>query len=139
MITGEVERIMGRPLSKDDFDPFLGNKKKRQARRLRRKARRSARRLKRQQQGGSFFSKIGQTYREAGGATGIGTAIDSITNPKYDGNDGTNTDGDFSIGGYDSDADKNDNEGLPTLVFVLGGVVVLGIAGIVLLNKRKQR
>ncbi len=137
MITGEVERIMGTPLNESDFDPFFGNKKKRLARRAKRQIRRKARRLKRQQQGG-FFSRLGQTYREAGGATGIGTAIDAMTNPEYDGMEQPDQDVDFSMGGSDQIIPQGD-KGFPTIIVVLGGVALLGVTGLILLNKKKQQ
>ena len=104
MITGETEQILDRHLQ-DEYDDFFGNKKKRRARRAKRLAKRTIRRsepkrIERKQKQQRFLKDVGQVYRDIGGATAIGAAIDSITKPNLPTDYGTSSlpeQSDFSI------------------------------------------
>ena len=150
MITGETEQILDRHLQ-DEYDDFFGNKKKRSARRAKRKAKRFAkrttrrsapRRIERKQKQKRFFKDVGQVYRDIGGATAIGAAIDSITKPNLPTDYGTSSlpeQSDFSI---DIGAPKEleeEKKGIPTVVFILGGVVVVGVIGLALMSSNKNK
>jgi hypothetical protein len=141
MITGETEYILD-----DNYDDFFGNKKKRRARRAKRKARRAARRsapkrIARRAKSKAFFSKLGSAVQDMGGATAIGAAIDTITKPTqptgFGGATEPASDFDFSIG--TADVPEEEKKGIPTIVFVLGGVVVVGVVGLVVIKNRKNK
>lgn len=139
MITGETEYILD-----DNYDDFFGNKKKRRARRAKRKARRAARRsapkrIARRAKNKVFFSKLGNAVQDMGGATAIGAAIDTITKPTpptgFGGATEPASDFDFSIGA--AAVPEEEEKGIPTIVFVLGGVVVVGVVGLVVIKNKK--
>jgi hypothetical protein len=146
MILGETESILSRHLQDEDYDDFFGNKKKRKARKAARKAKRAvrrsapkrvARRAKRKQ----LFSDIGKAYQDLGGATAIGSAIDSLTQPTLTDYPSLNSENnsDFSIGlGAESEPEE-EKKGIPTVVYVLGGVVVVGVIGLVVMNSSKNK
>lgn len=151
MITGETESILQRDFFEDDYDAFFGNKKKRRARRAKRKARRLARRNKRKSEPQRierkakrkrFFKDVGQIYRDAGGATTIGAAIDAITLPKSTNDYGSTSSQepvDFSIDMASSQEPEKEKKSIPTVVYVLGGVVVVGVIGMVVVNSKKNK
>jgi len=150
MITGETEQILDRHLQ-DEYDDFFGNKKKRRARRAKRKAKRLARRTKRRsapkrierkQKQQRFFKDVGQVYRDIGGATAIGTAIDSITKPKLPTDYGASTlpeQSDFSIDMGAPKEPEDEKKGIPTVVYILGGVVVVGVIGLAVMSSNKNK
>jgi hypothetical protein len=151
MITGETEQILDDYLQ-DEYDDFFGNKKKRRARRAKRKAKRVARRTKRRsapkriirrQKRQQVFKDIGQVYNDIGGATAIGAAIDSFTKPKLPidyGTSGLPEESDFSIDLGAPKKPEDEKKGIPTVVYILGGVVVVGVIGLAVMsgNKNKQ-
>ena len=150
MILGETESILSRHLQDDDYDDFFGNKKKRKARRAKRKAKRVARRtvrrsapkrIERKAKRTKFFKDVGQIYKEADGATAIGQAIDSFTKPKPLDAYGVSTElpSDFSIGlGTDTETEE-EKKGIPTVVYILGGVVVVGVIGLAVMSSSKNK
>lgn len=150
MITGETEQLLDDYLT-EDYDEFFGNKKKRKARRAARKAKRVKRRtirrsapkrVERRAKRKRFFKDVGQVYNEIGGATAIGAAIDSFTKPKLPneyGNTTTEEPSDFSIDIGKTDAPEEEKKGIPTIVYVLGGVVVVGAIGLVVMNSNKNK
>jgi len=150
MITGETEQILDRHLQ-DEYDDFFGNKKKRRARRAKRKAKRLARRtirrsapkrIERKQKQQRFFKDVGQVYRDIGGATAIGAAIDSFTKPKLPTDYGTSTlpeQSDFSIDMGAPKEPEDEKKGIPTVVYVLGGVVVVGVIGLAVMSSNKNK
>jgi len=151
MITGETESILQRNFLEDDYDEFFGNKKKRRARRAKRKARKLARRTKRRSElqrierkakRKRFFKDVGQIYHDAGGATTIGAAIDAITLPKQINDYGSTSSQDpidFSIDMGSSKEPEKEKNGIPMVVYVLGGVVVAGVIGMVVVNSKKNK
>lgn len=150
MITGETEQLLERHLQ-DEYDDFFGNKKKRRARRAKRKANRIARRtarrsqpmrLIRKEKHQSFFKDFGKVYRDIGGATAIGTAIDSITTPKSStnySNSSTSEPSDFSLDVGAKKEPEEEKKGIPTVVYVLGGVVVVGVIGLAVMSSQKNK
>jgi len=150
MITGETEQLLERHL-RDDYDDFFGNKKKGQARRAKRKANRIAKRtvrrsepkrVERKEKRQRFFKDLVQVYRDIGGATAIGTAIDSITAPKTVTNFGNSPISEPSNFSLDVGAPKEPEEekkGIPTVVYVLGGVVVIGVIGLAVMSSQKNK
>ena len=150
MITGETEQILDDYLQ-DEYDDFFGNKKKRRARRAKRKAKRVARRTKRRsapkriirrQKRQKVFKDIGQVYKEIGGATAIGAAIDSFTKPKLPidyGTSGLPEESDFSIDLGAPKEPEDEKKGIPTVVYILGGVVVVGVIGLAVMSSAKNK
>lgn len=146
MILGETESILSRHLQDKEHDDFFNNKKKRLARRAKRKAKRAvrrsapkrvARRAKRKQ----FFSDIGKVYNDIGGATAIGSAIDSLTQtklPNYDASTSETT-SDFSIDLGAPSVPEEEKKGIPTIVYILGGVVVVGAIGLAVMSSSKNK
>lgn len=146
MIIGETESIISRHLQDEDYDDFFGNKQKRQARRAKRKAKRAARRsapkrVARRAKRKQFFSDIGKVYNDIGGATAIGSAIDSLTRPKRPdyGTSTTETPSDFSIDLGAPEIPEEDKKGIPTVVYILGGVVVVGVIGLAVMSNSKNK
>jgi hypothetical protein len=140
MITGETEQILDRHLQ-DEYDDFFGNKKKRRARRAKRKAKRLARRtsrrsapkrIERKQKQQRFFKDVGQVYRGIGGATAIGAAIDYGTSTLPEQSD-------FSIDMGAPKEPEDEKKGIPTVVYVLGGVVVVGVIGLAVMSSNKNK
>jgi hypothetical protein len=150
MITGETEQLLDRHLQ-DEYDDFFGNKKKRKARRAKRKAKRLAKRtirrsapkrIERKQKQQRFIKDVGQVYRDIGGATAIGAAIDSITKPNLPSDYGTSSlpeQSDFSMDIGAPKEPEEDKKGIPTIVFVLGGVVVVGVIGLAVMSSNKNK
>lgn len=158
MIIGETEAFIENYLGLDnEYDDFFGSKKKRKARRAKRKARRLARRLKRnsskkvqerRKKRGRFFKDVGDIYRNIGGATAIGGVIDAITMPKNEqvaNRQGvsapTASDYEFSVGNSEDQNKEAENEKktVPTIAYVIGGVVVLGVVGLAIINYQKNK
>jgi hypothetical protein len=150
MITGETEQLLDDYLQ-DEYDDFFGNKKKRRARRAKRKAKRVAKRtirrsapkrIERRQKRKRAFKDIGQIYRDIGGATAIGTAIDSFTKPRLPPDYGTSSipdESDFSIDIGAPEVPKEDKKGIPTVVYILGGVVLVGVIGLAVMSSSKNK
>ena len=146
MISGETESILSRHLQDEDYDDFFGNKKKRQARRAKRKAKRAARRsapkrvariAKRKQ----FLKDIGEVYNDIGRATAIGRAIDSLTQPQLPnyGASTAETPSDFTIDLGAPKVPEEEKKGIPTVVYILGGVVVVGVIGLTVMSSLKNK
>ncbi len=150
MITGETEQLLDDHLQ-DEYDNFFGNKIKRRARRAARKARRLKRRtirrsapkrVERRANRRRFFKDVGQVYNDIGGATAIGAAIDSFTKPKLPNNYGNASAGvpsDFTIDIGAPTKSAKEKKGVPTVVYVLGGVVVVGVIGIAVMSSQKNK
>ena len=150
MITGETEQLLDHHLQ-DMNDDFFGSKKKRHARRAKRKAKRLARRIKRQssprrierrEKRQQAFRDIGQVYRDIGGATTIGAAIDSITKPKSPSDPNASSlldESDYSIDIGSSEVSKDEKNDIPTVVYILGGIVVVGIIGLGVMSHQKSK
>ena len=148
MITGETEQLLDDFL-RDDYDDFFGNRKKRRVRRAARKAKRLARRqtrrsqpkrIERREKRKRFLKDVGKVYHDLGGATGIGTIIDSVTRPQVTMPNGTDiqepTDYTIDIGAQsEPEAEK---KSIPTVVYVLGGVVVVGVIGLAVMSKKNN-
>ena len=150
MITGESEQLLDDHFL-EDYDDFFGNKKKRRARRAARKAKRLQRRtirrsapkrIERRAKRKQFFKDVGQVYNDIGGATAIGEAIDSFTRPKLPSDYGANTSeptSDFSIDVGAPSEPEEEKKGIPTVVYVLGGVVVVGVIGLAIMSNQKNK
>ncbi|WP_407264866.1 hypothetical protein R5N98_12450 [Tenacibaculum maritimum] len=81
-------------------------------------------------------------YRDIGGATAIGAAIDSITKPKLTTDYGASAlpdESDFSIDIGAPEVPKEEKKGIPTVVYVLGGVVVVGVIGLAVMSSNKNK
>ena len=146
MILGETESILSRHLQEEDYDDFFGNKKKRKARRAARKAKRAVRRsapkrVERREKRKQFFNDIGKVYKDIGGATAIGSAIDSLTQPQLNNGATSSTEkpSDFSIDLGTDPEPEEEKKGMPTLVYVLGGVVVVGVIGLAVMSSSKNK
>ncbi|MFC4636615.1 hypothetical protein ACFO3O_22110 [Dokdonia ponticola] len=126
-------------------DAFFGNKKKRKARRKARKARRAIRKtspriLARKARQKVFAKKIGNVYRDLGGASAIGQAVDTLLNPIQI--DSQEVPSDFELGllsQEEQDDAPTEKQGIPVLFFVLGGVLVVGVIGVVIYKKRQSQ
>ncbi|WP_010178094.1 hypothetical protein [Aquimarina agarilytica] len=150
MITGETEQLLDDHFI-EDYDDFFGNKKKRRARRAARKAKRLQRRtirrsapkrIERRAKRKQFFKDVGQVYNDIGGATAIGAAIDSFTRPKLPSDYNTNTSeptSDYSIDVGAPSEPEEEKKGFPTVVYVLGGVVVVGVIGLAVMSSQKNK
>lgn len=138
--------------NQEEEDAFFKRKRKRRpnpkrtARRTKRLARRQTRRsqpkrVARRQKRQRFFKDIGQIYRDAGGATAIGAAIDTVTlhrnndpaNPPLE--MGSDLDIDFGA----PELPEEEAEGIPTVVYVLGGVLVIGGIGLFVMQYQKTK
>ena len=150
MITGETEQLLD-DYFLEDYDDFFGNKKKRRARRAARKAKRLQRRtirrsapkrIERRAKRKQFFKDVGQVYNDIGGATAIGAAIDSFTRPKLPTDYGANTSesiSDYSIDVGTPSEPEEEKKGIPTVVYVLGGVVAVGVIGLAVMSSQKNK
>lgn len=122
-------------------DAFFGSRKKRRRRKARRKARRALRKqrpkvIARKQRQKAFAKKIGNVYRDIGGATAIGQAVDSLLIPKQ--SDTLNTPSDFEINLTPQDEQTpKGTKAVPTAFFVIGGVLIAGIVGVIIYKKRQ--
>ncbi|WP_046756632.1 hypothetical protein [Kordia jejudonensis] len=152
MITGETEKLIKNHYFDDDYDDFFGSKKKRRERKAKRKARRTARRKKRElrkiqnrEKGGSFLKDVGNVYRDIGGATAIGGIIDSFTIGKDSNNSQSinapiPSDYEFSVGSSQGEKqEEEDKKSFPTAIYVVGGIIVIGIIGLVVINAQKKK
>lgn len=155
MITGETEALIENHLYANEYDDFFGSKKKRTERKAKRKARRLARRIKRnssakvqqrKQKRSKFFNDVGQVYQDIGGATAIGGVIDAIVMPKdrqaQSAISEVPSDYQFSVGQSDNaieeENEKEQKKGIPTIVYVIGGVVVVGIIGLLIVQNNRR-
>ena len=154
MIATETETLLHNHYLVDDYDDFFGSKKKRMARRAKRKAKQKERQKKRElarklrkEKGGSFLKDVGNVYRDIGGATAIGGIIDSLTIAK-DTNKNDNPSADvrvasdyqFSVGSSGEENDKEeDKSSFPTAVYIVGGVIVVGIVTMLVINAQKKK
>lgn len=149
MMTGETEAIV-RQYYKDDYDAFLDAKDKRRARRAARKAKRLERRairrsdpkrIVRRANRKRFLKDVGQVYNAIGGATAIGTAIDAITQPQSSEvrpSNVTDFETDYTIGIGQSEPVETSNSKLPTVVYVLAGVALIGAVGVLVMQRQKH-
>lgn len=148
MITGETEQLLDDFLQ-DEYDDFFGNRKKRRARRAARKAKRLARRqtrrsqpkpIERRAKRKRFFNGVGKVYNDLGGATGIGSIIDSVTRPQVNMPNSTNTaePTDYTIDLGAQREPEAEKKSIPTVVYILGGVVVVGVIGLAVMSKKKN-
>jgi len=106
------------------------------------KRRSEPQRIERKAKRKRFFKDVGQIYRDAGGATTIGAAIDAITMPKSTNDYGSASSQepiDFSIDMGSSHEPEKEKKSIPTVVYVLGGVVVIGVIGMVVVNSKKNK
>tara|TARA_R110002012_G_C11514338_1_gene598773 strand:+ start:126 stop:587 length:462 start_codon:yes stop_codon:yes gene_type:complete len=146
MILGETESILSRHLQDEDYDDFFGNKKKRKARRAKRKAKRAVRRsapkrIERRAKRKQFFNDIGKVYKDIGGATAIGSAIDSLTQSQLPENATSVPElpSDFTLDLGTPEVPEEEKKGIPTIVYVLGGVVVVGVIGLAVMSSSKNK
>lgn len=128
-----------------DEDAFIfGNSKKRKDRKAKREKRREARKadpkiIARKERREDFGRKLGQVYRDVGGASGIGRAIDNLTTPTNT-NLANNSNISFGLASDTINEPSPDRtKGIPPLVYVLGAVLVIGTISLVIINKRKQQ
>jgi len=149
MITGETEALIENHLL-DQYDDFFGSKKKRAERKANREKRRLERKSpakvqERKEKRSRFFKDVGQVYKDIGGATAIGGVVDAILMPKdVPQNTSQNniepvvSDYEFSVGSSKQENGKElEKKGIPILVYVVGGVVVVGIIGLLLMRHRR--
>ena len=135
--------MMTDPLYPEDAFIF-GNRKKRKARREKRRKRKASRMadpkfIARKQRQKALGRKLGQAYQDIGGASAIGRAVDRLTRPAY-------TNPAQSSGGISSPlltdpsiADSSQKaKAIPTLVYVLGSVLIIGSIGLLILKTRKR-
>ncbi len=127
----------------NEEDAFFGSRKKRKRRRARRKKRRTLRKARpkvmaRKERQKVFTRKVANVYRDIGGATAIGQAVDSLLTPTR--TDTLNTPNDFEINltPQDEEAPKG-TKGIPTAFFVIGGVLVLSVVGVIIYKKRQAK
>ena len=127
--------------TQSEEDAFFGNRKKRKRRRARRKKRRGLRKARpkviaRKERQKVFKRKVANVYRDIGGASAIGQAVDSLLTPTR--TDTLNTPNDFEINltPQDEQAPKG-AKGIPTAFFVIGGILVLSVVGVVIYKKRQ--
>lgn len=146
MILGETESILSRHLQGEDYDAFFGSKKKRKARKAARKAKRAIRRsapkrVERRAKRNQFFKDIGKVYTDIGGATAIGSAIDSLTQSQLPENATSVPElpSDFTIDLGAPEVPEEKKKGIPTIVYVLGGVVVVGVIGLAVMSSSKNK
>jgi hypothetical protein len=154
MIAGEMKAFVTDHYADDNYDDFFGSKKKRAERKAKRIARRTARRKKREaaraerrKNGGSFFKDVGNVYRDIGGATVIGGIIDSFTINRDRNTNNSQavatdipSDYEFSVGSSVAPEEKKDDtKKFPTAVYVVGGVIVVGIIGMLVINAQKNK
>ncbi len=143
MIAGETEYVLDDQL----HDDFFGNKEKRRKRRAARKARRLRRRsdpkrLARKKRRRSFFSKLGEAYRDIGGGQAIGGAVDTILSKPIATDTGTQeeTSEDFSIGLGTDTKNRNQKEKKTNYTpYIIGGVVLLGLGGVMIYKSNQNK
>ncbi|WP_299212615.1 hypothetical protein [uncultured Dokdonia sp.] len=125
-------------------DHFFGSRKKRKRRQARRKAKQAQRAqspkvLARKARQKTFFKKVGNVYRDIGGATAIGQAVDTLVNPSQ--TDSSHTPSDYEIGllSQEEKAETSSkNKGVPMAFFIISGVLVLGVVGLIMYKKRQS-
>jgi len=131
------------------YDPYqdafiFGSRKKRKARREKRRKRKAARKsdpkvIARTARRRDLGRKLGQAYRDIGGASAVGRAIDSLTtpaNPVIPTDQGSDIA--FGLADTDTPITESPSRGIPTLVYVLGGLVLVGTVSLIIIKKRKQ-
>jgi len=128
----------------DEQDAFIfGSRKKRKARREKRRQRKAARAsdpkiIARRERSKAFGRKLGAAYQDIGGASAIGRAIDSLTTSRTSVTPDTN----ISLG-LATDTLTNipeqtpQNRGIPTLVYILGGIVIIGGVTLFIIKRNK--
>ncbi len=149
MITGETEALIENHLL-DQYDDFFGSKKKRAERKAAREKRRLERKSpakvqQRREKRSRFFKDVGQVYKDIGGATAIGGVVDAILMPKdvqqhtaQNNTEPVVSDYEFSVGSSQQENEKEqEKKGIPTVVYIVGGVVVVGIIGLLLMQNRR--
>lgn len=113
------------PLSTDEtasytlYDSFRFSKKKK---RKLTKEEKEARKQKRK----AFWANLGKNIKQGGGAEGLGGTVDNIIN-LFSKNKEIPEDYSFELANSQQEQEK---PGIPTSVFVIGGVVLLGMAGL---------
>jgi len=132
--------------SEDAF--IFGRRKRRKARREKRRKRKAARDadpkiIARRERSKEFGRKLGAAYQDIGGASAIGRAIDSLTTTSTRATTTTN-DSNINLGLNPELTDNNaqntpQNNGVPVLIYVLGGVIIIGGISLFVIKKRKQQ
>lgn len=123
-------------------DAFFGSRKKRRRRKARRKKRRAMRKARpkviaRKERRKVFTKKIANVYRDIGGATAIGQAVDSLLIPTR--SDTVNTPNDFEISLTPQDEQTPKGaKGVPMGFIVIGGILVLSVVGVIIYKKRQS-
>jgi len=123
---------------------FARKASRQQARAQRRAIRRTIKRVPprktiRRQRRRSFIKRIGTSYRNAGGATGIGAAIDAATLTSSQTNSGqTPESSDYSVS-LNNNSSKEKTSGIPKVAYILGGIAVLGIVGVMIMKSRTPK
>ena len=131
------------PYMDQEEDAFFGSRKRRRRRKARRRKRREMRRsrpkvIARKERQKAFKTKVANVYRDIGGATAIGQAVDSLLLPT--GDNTTNTPSDFEVGLLSENVETpSENKGVPTTFFVIGGVLVLGVVGVIIYKRRQAK
>ncbi|MFC4633508.1 hypothetical protein ACFO3O_06295 [Dokdonia ponticola] len=126
-------------------DAFFGSRKKRKRKRARRKKRRTLRQARpeviaRKERQKVFVKKLGNVYRDIGGATGIGQAVDSLLNPITPPSSLDNSnDFEIRLTPQDEQTPRGSEAGVPTIFFVIGGLLVLGVVTLVIYKKRQAK
>ncbi len=124
-------------------DNFFGSRKKRRRRKARRKKRRALRKqqpkvIARKARRKVFSEKVANVYRDIGGATAIGQAVDSLLIPKQSDTLDTPSDFEIRLTPQDEQAPKG-SKGIPTALFVVGGLLVLSVVGVIIYKKRQAK
>ncbi|WP_281989718.1 hypothetical protein [Aquimarina aggregata] len=156
MIAGETEMLLAEHIGDETYDEFLffGNKEKRGKRRAARKAKRAKRRsspkrIARREKRRTFFSQLGQAYKDLGGGAAIGGAVDTIIStprpipmPEVYGAPHKETPSDFKVGfgnEVPEEAPKKDTTTTTLLYVALGVVVVVGGIGVFAYGAQKNK
>lgn len=105
--------------SYDLYDSFLFGKKKKRRLTPEEKAIRKQKRK-------AFWSNLGKNVQQSGGAEGLGKTVDNIVN-LFSKNKEVPEDYSFELANVQAEPEK---QRVPTSVFVIGGAVLLGIAGL---------
>lgn len=123
-------------------DAFFGSRKKRKRRKERRKKRRAMRKARpkviaRKQRQKAFKNTITNVYRDIGGATAIGQAVDSLLIPTRADTLETPSDFEISLTPQDEHTPKG-AKGVPMGFIVIGGILVLSVVGVIIYKKRQS-
>ncbi|PHN01124.1 hypothetical protein [Flavilitoribacter nigricans] len=112
----------------DGYDQFLFFKKKKPLSAEEKAAKRQKRK--------DFWANLGKNVKEGGGAEGLGRTIDNITRLFGKGEEVPE---DYTISLASTEAEYR-QQGIPTSVFIIGGALLLGMAGlgyVMYVNKQK--